>query len=479
MPTRVSTQSTFTRVLLGIRANQLAALRSQEQLASGRRILRPSDDPTGAARALSLARELADVGRYSQTIELGLSSVDGAASALQDATGMLAEGRAVLIQALNGTLSDEDRAALATEIEGLRAQLLELGNRRIGDRYLFGGTNTDAPPFQEVTVNGERRVVYVGNDEEQLVRVGEGSDLALNVSGRDVFAALDYLGTSFAGLTGVVSGTTADQGTGNARLQFRHDATDLGALAGAGLALVAGGARDTLLGDQSVRIDVAAGTIQLGSGPVRELPAAGSEGADDFVLVNELGGELHLDFTGFTPSDVTATVRGEGSVSLNGGAFTALDFTEADLTLRDQATGTVLHLDTTGVQRAGAELVTFEGTTNVFDVLAGIAADLENTDGLDSGAVRARLEERLGELDRTTESIGSGLGVLGSRGARLRGTLQRLADDELFVQSRLSNVRDTDLSEAAIDLARSDLLLQTAQAAGVRLLQTTLLNFLG
>jgi flagellar hook-associated protein 3 FlgL len=93
--------------------------------------------------------------------------------------------------------------------------------------------------------------------------------------------------------------------------------------------------------------------------------------------------------------------------------------------------------------------------------------------------VRARLEERLGELDRTTESIGSGLGVLGSRGSRLRGTLQRLADDELFVQSRLSNVRDTDLSEAAIDLARSDLLLQTAQAAGVRLLQTTLLNFLG
>ena len=69
----------------------------------------------------------------------------------------------------------------------------------------------------------------------------------------------------------------------------------------------------------------------------------------------------------------------------------SLTFTETDLELTDPATNTVLHLDATGVRRAGRELVTFGGTVNAFDVLQGIADDLRDPDGLSHADLRDRL----------------------------------------------------------------------------------------
>ena len=68
---RVTTLSSFNQVLLGLRMNQLRSLRAQEHLSSGRRLLRPSDDPAGAARALVLRRELAGVDRTRGSIAAG------------------------------------------------------------------------------------------------------------------------------------------------------------------------------------------------------------------------------------------------------------------------------------------------------------------------------------------------------------------------------------------------------------------------
>lgn len=479
MTLRVSTNSTFSRVLMGIRHNQIKMIRSQEQVASGRRLLRPSDDPTGAAKALSLTRQIADVDRFNSAIVSGLTMVDTATAGLQDAASLLSEARHLLLQGMNGTMTMEDRESLAVEFDLLHAQLLEAGNLRAGDRYLFGGTETSHPPWVVETANGRSRVVYEGNEESQLVRVGDAVDVAISLPGIDVFGRLAATGTTFAGLTGVTNGLTADEGTGYEYLQFRHDSTNPGGMAAVGLALVNGGNNDSILGDTALTIDTAAGTIQLGNGTVYSIPDPASPEALDLVVENEFGAKLHLDLSGFTGADYTGTVSGAGSVSLDGSEWIAVDFTETDLELRDPATGAVIHIDTTGVQRAGEELVTFGGSVNIFDVLQGIADDLRNDSGLEQGKMVDRLEERLGELDRGHENVLLGMGVLGSRSQRLKGASQRMLGIELQLESLRSSITDADYAEVALDLARSELSLQVAQASGARLIQTSLLNFLG
>lgn len=478
MALRVSTQSTFARVLFGLRGSQFALIRAQEQVASGRRILRPSDDPSGAARVLSLSRQLAGVGRFGESIGAGINVLNTAASGLQDASNLLSDARSLLLQAMNGTLSEDDREALASEFDLLRSQMLDIGNLRSGDQHLFAGTQTDDAPWEEITIDGRRRVIYRGNGEEQLLRIGNEVDIAVNLPGSEIFARNEFTGTSFAGLTGIRGGITADEGSGYEYLDLRHDASDGSALTASGIALVAGGNGDSILGDNLLVIDAAAGTIRLGDGPVVDLPDPTSPEALDFVVENELGGELHLDLAGYVGGDVSANVRGEGSVSLDGSEYVSLDFGETDLELTDAATGVVLHLDTTEVRRAGSELVTFSGNANVFDVLQGIADDLRNGDGLAANEVVQRLSLSLEELDRGQDNLLVGLGVLGSRSQRLTVSGERAASVELQIQSQISSVRDADFAEVALDLARSSLTLQVAQASGARLIQTTILNFL-
>ncbi len=475
---RVSTFSTFSRVLLGLRANQLAELRAQEQLASGRRILRPSDDPAGTARALLLRRELASGERMQSAIGAGRSQLDQATSTLQHASELLTRARELLLQGMNGTLSDQDREAIATELVELRKQLLDAGNARAGESFVFGGTRVGAAPWEEVGFGDLTRVLYLGDGSEQVIQAGEDARVAITIPGDDVFGRAVPGPARFDGLTGVRSGTTADEGRGYAYLVLRHDATDPGTLATVGLQLVNGGADDTLLGANRLVIDAAAGTLQLEGGAAVTIPADPLERAD-VVLQNERGGELHLDLTGWTGADFDGTVTGQGSISFDGDTFSALSFSEGDLELSNHALGLVLHVNTTEVLRAGRELVTFGETVNAFDLVQGIVEDLHNDQGLDQPRLAARLSQRLEDLGRVHDDLLLGLGVLGSRSARLANALARAGEIELERSGDLSRVEDADLAAVALDLARSDQILQLAQAAGARLIQTTLLDFLG
>lgn len=478
MNQRISTQSLFRQILFGISSNQRSLLRAQEQIASGRRIVLPSDDPTASVRALSLTRHLADVDRFGSAIGAGRVLTESAGDALQHASSLLNDGRALLLQALNGTLSAEDREAMAGEFEGLKAQLLEIANQKSGERYLFGGTGSGAVPWRELQQGALTRVVYHGDGDEQRIRVGEGVDVPVTLPGSEVFGKLEWSGTIFDGLTGIAGGTTADQGAGYAYLTLRHDSTDPGNLASVGVALVNGGAGDTLLGPQTLTIDVNAGTVQLGSGPAVAIPDPASPAYADLVVENEAGGALHLDLTGFSGAGYSGTVTGAGSISLDGSTFHSLTFTETDLELHDAATDTVLHVDATAVRRAGRELVSFGGTVNVFDVVQGVVEDLENAAGLDVSEVQRRLSLRLEELDRNLGNVHVGLSVLGSWSQRLIGSEQRVGALDLQLQSAMSRVVDVDIAEVALDLARADRNLQAAQAAGVRLIQQSLLNYL-
>jgi flagellar hook-associated protein 3 len=474
---RISTESIYRRFLGGLQSATRRMVTAQEQVATGRRLLRPSDDATAAARVLTLQRELADAERLRESTSFARTFVDAASGALEEGSSLLAEARAIVIQGMNGTLDDESRRALGQRIELLRQQMLDIANRKSADRFLFAGTETGAEPWRSRTVGGLTRTAYVGNDAQQSLRVGNGAEIGINLPGSQIFGARQAASPSFTGLTGVAAGQTASEGNAWERLDIVQTGLDLSDLASVGV-VQAAGTQSTLLQSRGLTIDPVAGRIQLGGGDSVAIPDPDDPAAASSVrLRDEFGAELELDLTGWNGAAWSGTVTGEGSLSVSGGDPVAIDFSAQDARF-ESPDGSVLHLDLTQIRRSGEEVMQFDGRVNLFDLLSGIASDLENSAGLDTAEVTGRLDQRLSELDRHADNLLVGLGVLGSRSGRLENSAQRFDLVALQVEGLISESQDADITEAILDLRQAESTLQLSQATGTRLIQRTLLDFI-
>lgn len=476
MALRPTQAFTFFQVSSGIQYNLEIMARAQQQVATGKRILRPSDDAVGSSISLSLRRQAGKIDSYLESIGAARPTLATAASELQQASTLLTEARATIIQGMNGTNSPDDRAALADQLDLMRDTLLGIANSRSGERYLFSGTETGSAAYVERDIGGMTRAVYDGNEQRQRVVAGLDVEVEINVVGAEVFEGDGYASTLYGSLTGIQAGTTADSGTGYYDLFLRHTAT-VGGL-GEGIQLAGGGASDTILGDHALVVDAAAGTIRLGTGPEVSIPGPTEPGSDNLVLKDADGSEVHLDVSGWTGNGLSTVLTGEGDISFDGSSYQAIDFTETDLELVHPDTGAVIHVDTTSVSREGRELVTFSGATNLFDSLAGIAQDLRNPDGLEFSRAIERIQDRLQEFDDGTANLLSGLGQLGSRVSRLDNAETRLRDVDLHLQGLISEEEDADITEVILEMTRAEQTLNVAQATGARLIQNTLLNYI-
>jgi flagellar hook-associated protein 3 FlgL len=183
---RISTSNAYESSISNLQKRQAALTDAQERLTSGKRVLKPSDDPTAAAVA---ERALAAQQRSeSQLRALGASrnAMQLSEAALGDAGALLAQARELLVAAGNGSYGDSDRATIADSLRGLRNDLLAVANRQDGaGRYLFGGQGANTPPL----VDAPGGVVYTGTDG-QLLAAG-GTATPLSVDGRSAWLAAE------------------------------------------------------------------------------------------------------------------------------------------------------------------------------------------------------------------------------------------------------------------------------------------------
>ena len=476
MNIRPTQASTFALVQDGLLSNFSKLVNAQEQVSSGKRILRPSDDPVGSARVLTLKARASATERYGDAIDGGKQALDTGAGVLQNGGELISEARALILQSINGVSSSQDRRLIAGQLREIKSQLLDIANTQSGGRYLFAGTAIDKPAFVESDVGGRQISSYAGNRDQQQVLVGSDMRVGMGIPGSDIFAGSAPAGARFEGLTGVAGGTSPDQGQGPMMLHVRHDSSLLSPLGG--VTSAAGGANDNVIGTHSLSIDPVAGTATLGAGPARALPAASAANYADFELTNAQGDRVHLDLSAWSGAAVNGTVSGAGSISLDGSNWTTLDGVSTDLELSDTASDTLLHVDVTGVHRAGDELVSFSGTVNLFDTLETIADGLENNAGLTAQEQVRRVNLVFDELDRNHDNLLAGLTTLGARSARLASLEDQYGAVQLQLSSQITQIEDVDYSQAALEVLRAEQTLQMTQSVGTRLLQTSLLNFL-
>ncbi len=187
-------------LLAALNQSQLDAQRALMQLASGSRIDQPSDDPAAAAMLIANNDQATFTNGYLESLSSIQGQLQTADSTLSSVVTALQRAISLGVEGANGTLSDTDRAAVTSELTGIRDQILSLANTSFGGRYLFAGTVTGTAPYAAdgTSASGVR---YDGNDGVNTVTIGNGYQMAINqpgsqlfsAAGHDVFAALQSL----------------------------------------------------------------------------------------------------------------------------------------------------------------------------------------------------------------------------------------------------------------------------------------------
>ena len=196
---RLSTNSIYSMSMQSILRQQSTVAEVGQQLASGKKIVTPADDPRAASQALVVSQASAVNEQFTASRTAARRSLSAEEAELDQVTRALQAATPLLVKAGNDTLSDADRNSIATELEGVYQQLLGSANAQDGNgRYLFSGFDGDTQPFVE-SAGG---VTYQGDQGRQQLQVDASRLMAVNDTGTAVFASVtesaQYVGNAAA-----------------------------------------------------------------------------------------------------------------------------------------------------------------------------------------------------------------------------------------------------------------------------------------
>jgi flagellar hook-associated protein 3 FlgL len=250
---RISTATVHTAATQGVVRGQADLVRLQQQLSSGRRILTPSDDPIGTARAVVVesARETNDRYRANQTV--ARNQVSLSEQTLGSASDLVQSIRERLLQGANGTLTQVDRRVVATELRALQGELLNLANTRDADGgYIFAGYGQSTQPFTAANDGAQ----YNGDQGQRFIQVGTGEPLPVSQNGTEIFETIRRGNGTFES-----AARTSNQGNG---IIDRGAVTDISVLNDHGYELafsVVGGLTTYAINDTTTGSTVSTGNV--------------------------------------------------------------------------------------------------------------------------------------------------------------------------------------------------------------------------
>lgn len=180
---RITNNMLISNMMLNLSTNLSKTQKYQNQLATGKKISLPSDDPIVASKALKLRTDVAEVQQYKRNTDDATSWMEITEATMGQITDVMQRMREITVQAANGTNSGDDVAKIEAEASQLRAQLVQLSNATFAGRYVFSGYKTDKPLLNDDgTFN-----IDITNNEKIRFEIGIGDDINVNVPGSDLF----------------------------------------------------------------------------------------------------------------------------------------------------------------------------------------------------------------------------------------------------------------------------------------------------
>ncbi len=430
---RISTNMVYELGVSGLQQRQQDQIHLQQQISSGRRVMTPADDPIAAAAALNVKQSQALNAQYKTNGDVAKSQLSLEESALSDLTALLQDAHTLAVNAGDPTLTNVDRAALATELDGRYQELLGLANRGDGNgRFLFSGYQGATQPFSETSPGV---VAYSGDAGQRVAQIGPVRMIAVNDSGNAVFGDIRNGNGAFA-----AAAAGANAGTGIIDSSVLSDPSKWNTAANAKDFSIrffsSGGAVTYDIVDNVNNVSMLTGVA----------PAAGP-------YLRTFTPGTPISFATQAPPDTNATPFDFGaSVTISGAP-------------------------------AGGDSVSVQASTSqdMFATLHSLITALKtgtNATPASNAQYQNAVNTALTELDNGLNNV---LKTRASVGARLKevDTAQSSADDvDQQYEQTLSGLQDLDYTKAISDLSQQQIYLQAAQQSFLKITKLNLFDLL-
>lgn len=515
---RVSTKQLQQFGINTILRQQAKVAQLQEQIASGKRITTPSEDPSGAVRILDLRKAIDTTQQYQDNITLVEQRLELEDTTLASAVNNLQRVRELAIQGNSDFQNTNTRRMIAVEVRQRLDDLLALSNTRDANgEYIFAGFQSGTKPFVAET---DGTFTYNGDQGQRFLQISETRQVADSDTGtvvfRDIptgngtFQITDNLANTGSGIIdpgSVVDPTAIDGDT--YRIQFADQTT----VTGGAIGIFDDNANDVL--NYELRINgTLVDTVPEGASRTQAQLAASIQAASGATGVTAFldAGVLYLANTGPTGNAITvsetltgATEDTDTVTGYFGSQLTGLTTPSTSITFDAPADSYVVldsanNIEASGSYQDGAG-ITFNGIeTNVigapnngdeFTVSPSVAQDIFTTvqnlvlaleagagDPTTLGEFHNAMNRALIDMDRALDNFSEVRAAVGARLNAVDGQTNVNEDLQLSFQKTLASVEDLDLAAAASLLQQELSGLEAAQAAFVRVQGLSLFDFL-
>jgi len=411
---RISSQQIFSGGINRLQDINSNLVETQQQISTGKKVNKPSDDPVAAARILKLDQEVRQVETYRRNATLADNRLKQEESALSSAVDIIQRVRELTVQAGSGSLSANDRLSISSELKERLGQLANVANTRdASGEYIFSGFQGQTPAFAKDDAGDWR---YQGDEGQRVLEIDDGVTVPISDHGKGIFVDVPKAVS--------ITKTSGDAG-GEANGYV------------SGLELVA----------------------------PKNLKDAFSPGVPDDLTVSVVNasGELSITGSGGTP-DLTPTPppRVGEEFEVAGMKLTVND------AVYNPPPGTADSF-TIGISDSQSVFGTIE---NLIDGLEGIAK------GSPKGNAEydALIANSLSNLDSAQESIILKQTELGGRLNAVESTQAFLEDSGLYTKEIRSQLQDVDYAEAISNLSFQSFVLQAAQQSFAQVSQLSLFD---
>lgn len=181
---RISTSIIYSASIVSMQNQQAALLKTQQQVATGRRVLTPEDDPVAASSILDMSQSMSVTQQFKTNADSAKSALEMEESVLSNVTELIQNVKVLAVSAGNPAMSGSNRVSIAKEVSASYQQLLGLANQKDGKgQYIFSGYQGATQPFTQTSGAG----VYAGDQGQRKVQISPSRQIETSDTGSDVF----------------------------------------------------------------------------------------------------------------------------------------------------------------------------------------------------------------------------------------------------------------------------------------------------
>ncbi|MDT0126216.1 flagellar hook-associated protein FlgL [Paenibacillus sp. RRE4] len=189
---RITNNMLGSQLLMNLNRNAQQMNTTQTQLATGRKINKPSDDPVGITYSLRYRAELSSNEQYQKNVDSAVSWLEFNDTVLNQAGNVVQRLRELTVQATTGTNPQTALDSINEEVKQLKEQLVDISNSKLNGKYIFNGETYDVKPYDfpsnaDGTLDTTNAASVVTDQGKINFIVGESVQLPINVSGNEVF----------------------------------------------------------------------------------------------------------------------------------------------------------------------------------------------------------------------------------------------------------------------------------------------------